>query len=337
MIELENDSLVFRFPEVHEDAVLRLEFERTLRIPDDGHDYPLPPGLGSFPLRHTDDFAENVPESWLQRGGVMLPMYQSEALWLSFMDFMAFDSDYPFAVKVAAGKINAVTGEPWKEKLGRSPQDYVVACCQPWLDGFCVDKGVIRQFVAMPLGSGYSAEEQLTGEAELGGIQILAYPLKAEHYDAPKPPAARSLDLGYGAPGEVTCHMYDMGLAGGGRMHQAIYQDPAPLDHWAQEHSSRCFIHLANSLVWRQITGADPPTVPPTAREYTEAGLPWFDYYADQPAVEGSSILSKLESIAAMSNAKGDTPPPENEPVSPANVVHLRKGLGKHPVREGRF
>ena len=120
MIELENNSLVFRFPEVHEDAVLRVEFERTLRIPDDGHDYPLPAGLGSFPLRHTDDFAENVPESWLQRGGVMLPMYQSEALWLNLMDFMDFNSNYPFAVKVAAGKNNAVTGDPWKEKLERS-------------------------------------------------------------------------------------------------------------------------------------------------------------------------------------------------------------------------
>jgi hypothetical protein len=26
---------------------------------------------------------------------------------------------------------------------------------QPWLDGYCVEKGYIRQFVAMPLGEGY--------------------------------------------------------------------------------------------------------------------------------------------------------------------------------------
>jgi hypothetical protein len=25
-------------------------FQRTLRIPDDGHGYPLPPGLGRFPI-----------------------------------------------------------------------------------------------------------------------------------------------------------------------------------------------------------------------------------------------------------------------------------------------
>lgn len=31
---------------------------------------------------------------------------------------------------------------------------YLVAPDQPWLDGFCVQKGLIRQFVAMPLGQG---------------------------------------------------------------------------------------------------------------------------------------------------------------------------------------
>jgi hypothetical protein len=43
-----------------------------------------------------------------------------------------------------------------------------VAPKHPWLDGYCVEKGVIRQFVAIPLGEGYSLEEQLTGEAEFG-------------------------------------------------------------------------------------------------------------------------------------------------------------------------
>lgn len=35
MIELKQDILVFSFPEVHRDAVLRIDFQRTLRIPDD--------------------------------------------------------------------------------------------------------------------------------------------------------------------------------------------------------------------------------------------------------------------------------------------------------------
>ena len=43
MIELQKDSLVFRFPDVHSHAVLRIGFQRTLRIPDDEKKYPLPP------------------------------------------------------------------------------------------------------------------------------------------------------------------------------------------------------------------------------------------------------------------------------------------------------
>jgi hypothetical protein len=74
MIELKKESLVFSFPDVHKDAVLRIEFQRTLRIPDDSKDYPLPPGLGGFPLRHVDDFAEKIPESWLEHGGVVFSM-----------------------------------------------------------------------------------------------------------------------------------------------------------------------------------------------------------------------------------------------------------------------
>ena len=54
---------------------------------------------------------------------------------------------------------------------------------QSWLDGYCIEKDIIRQFVAMPLGSGYSAEEQITGEAEHGGIQIIVYPMKPEIFE----------------------------------------------------------------------------------------------------------------------------------------------------------
>ncbi len=62
MIELIDDELLFRFPEVHEDAELWIEFQRTLRIPDDNREYPLPPGLGQFPLLHVDDYADQAPE-----------------------------------------------------------------------------------------------------------------------------------------------------------------------------------------------------------------------------------------------------------------------------------
>jgi hypothetical protein len=335
MIELKRDSLVVSFPEVHRDARLELNFQRTLRIPDDDGTYALPPGLGRFPLRHVDDFSKRVPEAWLRRGGVMLPMYQSEALWIAFSS----PNGYPFAVKVAAGKINAVTGDAWDKGLKRDPQDYLSLPDQPWLDGYCVGRGVIRQFVAMPLGSGYSAEEQITGEAEHGGIQIVVYPLKAAAWQE----RVRGFVMRDEGPRYVTetlsmMSAADMGLAPGGRMEQEIYDDPHRFEDWDLEHGSRCFVHLANSLVWRSITGENPPTTPPTAEEYTRAGLPWFEYYAaDLTALEGSDTLKNVKSVSQLGAEKGDNPLPENESVTPKNVKVLRAGLKPGQVREGAF
>ena len=338
MIELQGDALVFRFPEVHEDAVLRIQFQRTLRIPDDGRSYPLPPGLGAFPLRHVDDFAERVPESWMRHGGVMLPMYQSEAMWLHFIS----PRGYPFAVKVATGKIKAVTGEGWRDGLNRGPQDYLPVPEQPWLDGYCVEKGFIRQFVAMPLGAGYSAEEQVTGKAEHGGLQVSAFPLTREAYERLLAERARERPISFAAAPPMMAAAapagMEMGLAPGGRMRQTIYTDRRPMEDWDQRHSGRCFVHIANSLVWRQITHIDPPTVPPTSEEYTRAGLPWFELYDErQTPVEGSGILASLKSVLQLGKEKGEVPLPENMPVDPANVVHLRQGLRENQVREGAF
>jgi hypothetical protein len=343
MIELKQDALVFSFPEVHADAVLEVEFQRTLRIPDDGRDYPLPPGLGRFPIRHVDDFAERVSESWLRHGGVMLPLYQSEAMWLNFSS----PHDYPFAVKVATGKISAVTGEAWEDGLHRDPQDYLAVPEQPWLDGYCVEKGLIRQFVAMPLGSGYSAEEQLTGKAEHGGLQLMVYPLKREAWERILEERRRNRRLYTMLPdaGVFACAepaaapaAMDMGLAPGGRMRQEIYDDPHYFSDWDQRQRGRCFVHLANALVWRAVTGENPPTTPPTAAEYTRAGLPWFEYYgADRKALQGSGRLRGMTSVAALGKQKGDVPLPENEAVDPTNVVELRRGLHEGQVREGAF
>ena len=62
---------------------------------------------------------------------------------------------------------------------------------QPWIDGYNVDTGIVRQFVAAPLGQGYTVEEQLTGEANVGGLQIQAFPMKKEYYDKINKPIAR--------------------------------------------------------------------------------------------------------------------------------------------------
>jgi hypothetical protein len=108
----------------------------------------------------------------------------------------------------------------------------------PGSTAFCVAKDAIRQFVAMPLGSGYSVEEQITGKPEHGGLQIIVYPMRKERYEALSRRRERALLHHTGAAGS---HMLlrrtaeparAMGLAAGGRMRQQIYADPHGLDAW---------------------------------------------------------------------------------------------------------
>lgn len=331
MIELDDDVLTFRFPEVHSKAICRIDFQRTLRIPDDNRDYPLPPGLGCFPVAHVDDHAQRLSEAWRRRGGVFLPMYQAEALWIHF------SGGYPCAIKIAAGNINAVSGAAWTNNLSTDPQDYVVIPEQPWLDGFNVAKGYIRQFVAMPLGEGFTAEEQITGEGVHGGLQIIAYPMKrevyAEHFE--QPIVQEELDY---LDMPMFCRRAeaepDMGLAPGGLMRQEIHEDDYGIDAWDQTQGARCFVHLANSAQYQAITGRRPPHKPPSARDYTRAGLPWFDYYSDGEALAGSGLLSKLSSLAAKVIEKGNPPLTDNGPVQPEVVRPLGKA---RMVREEDF
>lgn len=352
MIELKRNQLDFSFPEVHPQARLSITFQRTLRIPDDGKTYPLPPGLGKFPIRHVDDFTSTVPPHWVEHGGVMLPMYQSEAMWLNFHSrhIVYHQGSYPFAVKVAAGKINAVAGNEWSQGLAREPQDYLIAPRQPWLDGFCVAKGMIRQFVAMPLGAGYSVEEQVTGEAEFGGLQLLVYPMKRTAFERRFPRhyptyredmmVKRKRAIPASAKFDDMCEerSCEMGLGAGGRMEQEIYRDDFDLDDWDLSHGSRVFVHLVNSLVWRAITGRTPPTTPPTARQYANAGLPWYHYYDESATpVQGSAILNSVQSVAAMGKNRGDMPLPENASCVPFNVVPVVKKPRRGQVREGSF
>jgi hypothetical protein len=323
MIELRDDRLVFTAPEVHPQARFAVSFQRTLRVPDDGDGYPLPAGLGRFPLEHVEDHTARIPQAWSRRGGVMLPMHATEAMWISFDA-----DDYPWAVKVAAGKINAVSGQGWTTTLDEQPQGYAVVPNQPWLDGFNVGDGVIRQFVAMPLGAGYTAEEQITGRGEVGGVQLLAYPMKREAYKRLVKPrvefyALRSaVAASFGDVPEP-----DMGLGAGGRIRQQIERDRYGADVWDLAHPARCFVHLARAEQWPALTGRPVPTEPPTPQQYRRAGIPWFDYAASGPAVPGSDVLAGISSVGDLAADQGlELPGNDSVPVDRViNLTHRRR------------
>lgn len=107
-------------------------------------------------------------------------------------------------------------------------------------------------------------------------------------------------------------------------MEQEIYADRHEPHDWDTEHSSGCFVHLCDALLWREITGENPPQTPVTAREYERAGLPWFDYYRDDLAVlEGSKVLAGAKSVQAISQQKGDQAVNSNQSVDEGLVINL--------------
>lgn len=318
MAELRSDELFFSFPAIHPRASCSISFQRTLRLPDEGT-YPMPPSLGNFPLRR-------VPErgsAFSERGGVMLPMYQSEALWVAFNS--TFDHErnvgYPFAIKIAAGKRSAVTGNAWTPHL--QPRDYVWIPKQRWIDGFVVGEGIVRQFVAMPLGLGVTVEEQLSNEAEYGGLQIQVFPMKRHEYETrfPKPRPMQTMRKGTNRLMASTGVGLEcaMGVAAGGKMKQQIHVDPHGIDVWDQTRSDRAFIHILNSESWHTITGENPPSQPYTAEEYTSYGLPWFDSYLDGPMLSGTVTTQKIQSLGEIKENLGA---PKVEAIHiPANQV----------------
>ncbi|KAL8732017.1 MAG: hypothetical protein Q9181_004085, partial [Wetmoreana brouardii] len=145
---------------------LTISFQRTIRVPDNGHVFNLPPSMWTFPLYSVAQYKEFLPADMALKCGLFLPMYrrclpqqpkklflicsEREAMWVRFVSYDQF------AIK--------------------SVQDYVVTPDQLWLDGIASTEGRVRQFVAMPIGSGYTVEAQVTGEDITGGLQFEVTP-----------------------------------------------------------------------------------------------------------------------------------------------------------------
>jgi hypothetical protein len=286
-----------------------VEFERTLRLPDDGKVYPLPPGLGSFPVCRVSDYADKVPAEWNDHGGVFIPMYQREALWISLNG-----RDWrPNAVKIGVGKINAITGDTWNQKLSGKEQDYIVCPPQLWLDGIKTGRDVVRQFVAMPLGEGYTIEGQLTGEEKFGGIQIIVYEPKPGKFPDREPEYNFEDD---GIMFSMLSVYDEMGISAGGKMEQKIYEDEYGVETWDENNLGRVYVHIVNSLVFREITGKEPPPSPISAKTYAEYGLPWFDLYdEDKNDVPVSEKLYTIKPVKLIDKMKGLSPQQDDDSV----------------------
>lgn len=322
-VSIEDDSLRL--------GPVRVYFQRTLRIPEKGLHY-LPPGMGRFPLRRVDDYPDTVPAGWLARGGVMLPIYQREAMWLAFST-----REPAAALQVGIGEVCAVSGEQWSPELVREPQNYVALPEQLWLDGINSGEGQIRQFVAVPLGLGATVEAQVTGVEVRGGIQLRAVGLTdaglaaARREEAARAEAERELVYALEASGAPLMDSpwpspmppptgAPMGLGAGGSMRQEIYEDPRPVTDYDPERSWEVVVHLCSADQWTAITGEKAPSTPVDRDAYVERGFPWFDYYdADNKDLDAPEVFDGVESVGKVLGEKA----PPFEPVDPKTVITI--------------
>lgn len=301
-VKLRNNILVF--------DKFTISFQRTLRIPDDGKSYPLPPSLGEFPIYRVQNYAKKLPKEWVKKGGVFIPMYQREAMWISF----GGEHWRPRAVKIGTGNVNVINGEKWSPDLKKKKgQNYLVAPNpQPWLDGIKVGKNLIRQFVAMPLGQGYTVAEQVKGGKPTGGLQIAVFnPKKGKFKKPDEPPGYKkyqhTLTNQMAELGEM-----GMGTAAGGKMKQKIYPDPHGMATWDPNQFAIVNIYIVNSEMFKKITGKNPPESAITKKEYEIAGYPWFALYDEKfKDVKSKKKLRQVKSIRQIDKKKGVKDPDE--------------------------
>ena len=115
-----------------------------------------------------------------------------------------------------------------------------------------------------------------------------------------------------------------MGLAAGGRIRQVIHPDTFNIEDWDIAAAERVFITLLHAKDWKAITGEAAPNEPPTAKEYSEAGLPWFDYYGkDQAALPGGTRFGGVKSVANLFKTMTGATLPNSQDVETGKPVRL--------------
>ena len=305
---------------------LSIVFHRTVRVASKGANL-LPASLGQFAVEKVADYREKCPEDYRPED-YFVAMWPGEALWMSFI------AGEPKAIIVAAGRINAVTGEEMGKPDLKSPQNYVVAPPQPWLDGWKAPDNRIYQFAAASLGSGQTMEEQLTGKAEFGGLQIAVYgsdkklqpvwppseqvwagkPSKESRfsYSSGTVSAAYTVNAAYSVnraavPDSAAVPHFnvssksvkatEMGLGRGGEIFQRIYPDPYGLEVWTKL-LVKASIHIISALDYKAITGKEPHPKPEGLDEYQKDGKPWFGLHDEHLGdAAGSEKFGKMEEV----------------------------------------
>jgi hypothetical protein len=200
MVEINETDLVFAFPDVDEEAMLRVHF-CLAESPGQRIRIEAEPGSAIRPA------AEGPFVMYLQPN-------------LARRDCLDRSLRYPFALLVSVGGKNAITGVP-STTLDRSPQNYFSSPPQGGIDGY-FRAGGVHPFRAVSK----AAVNQTR-------LDIRVYPMKSKvmaHFrlqtrliPGPEPSALRGITL----------------LHGGERHCEPIYEDIFNIGSWDKDHEER--------------------------------------------------------------------------------------------------
>jgi hypothetical protein len=238
MVEVNENELVFSFPDVNDGAVLRVHFRGAVS-PEARVRILLPP----------------------VDGGLLLAAYCRVVMHLRPNDVgedFRYPSGvrYPFAVLLSVGGINALTGEP-SSALVRSPQNYFATPPQGGIDGYLVG-GQVNPF----RGGGESSFHRTR-------LEIKVFPMKTEAFAylehrlrlIPGPgPSVRGLTLSHG--GERQC--------------EPVYEDLCCIGDWDQRRGEMALIWLdghryrAVLFAHSRCGNVSPPCHPPRPKVSTK-------------------------------------------------------------------
>jgi Ubiquitin-2 like Rad60 SUMO-like len=159
-----------------------------MRLPNDDKAYPMPPPLAPYPLYNTGQLGGRLALDMREKGGVIFPMWQREAVRVQFKH-LGHRRLASYAVRPFVGGVNCISGEAARPSMSHilrqlngvaKKQDYLVvgggASSVQYLDGIAVAPGIVRQLVALPIQSPESIEWQMTGLDDVGGLQLEIIP-----------------------------------------------------------------------------------------------------------------------------------------------------------------
>ena len=129
-----------------------------------------------------------------------------------------------------------------------------------------------------------------------------------------------------------------MGLGAGGRMKQDIYPDEHGIDTWNEKSFGRVYVHIVNSMMYREITGEEAPATPVSARSYNDYGLPWFDLYDEgKGGLQPSQILKGVKTVKEMDKKKGFKPQQDDEGIDIPDEQIVKLKAEPNLVQDGSW